>query len=196
MQKKIITLSALVIISGLWFSPFAFGQTKTKTYTIKQEEYTYKMPVTQTVIAETFVITEGSKPDKKTYSKKNKNLDSNIADTSASKNAQKNTVFSTCLFHFDSSTLVPLEAEKILAVLSKREIKKTPLVVTGYTCSLGPDEHNQPLSLQRAKAVADLLRRHGFTVATVQGRGAQNPVTNDFRQLHLNRRVIVQAVKK
>lgn len=187
MQKKIITLSVLVIFSGAWFSP-AFGQTNTKTYTIKQDTYTFKMPVTQTVTIDTFVITEGSELVKETYNKKDK------------KNAQKNVILSTCLFHFNSSILISSEADKILAVLakkiSKKEIKETPLVVTGYTCSLGPDEYNQILSLQRAKAVADLLRRHDFTVATVQGKGSQNPVTNDPRLFHLNRRVTVRVTKK
>ena len=188
MQKKITTLSALVIFVVAWFSPCAFGQ----TYEIKQDNYTFKMSVTQTVPTETFVINEGSKPDKETYSKNDKNRDNDLADTFNIKTVVH--------FQIDSSVLIPSEVEKILAVLSnkisKEEIKKTSLIVTGYTCSLGPDQYNKTLSLQRAKAVADFLRKHGFTVATVQGKGSQNPVTNDPRQFHLNRRVTVRVIKK
>ncbi|HHL35511.1 MAG TPA: OmpA family protein, partial [Desulfobulbaceae bacterium] len=135
----------------------------------------------------TFVISEDRKSDQE---------NSNTADKSSDKNAFKNVVFATCLFRFDSSVLIPSETDKILSILSKKKLKNSPLAVTGYTCSLGSNEHNQTLSLQRAKAVAMFLRKHGFTVATVQGKGSLNPVTNDPRLFRLNRRVTVQIDKQ
>ncbi|HFC00420.1 MAG TPA: hypothetical protein ENJ53_06400, partial [Phaeodactylibacter sp.] len=123
MQKKIITLSALVIFSGVCFSPCAFGQTN--TLAIRQEKYTFKMPVTKTVTADTFVISEDRKLDQEIYSKKDKNLNSNTAGKSSDKNAFKNAVFATCLFRFDSSVLVPLETDKILSILSKKKLKNS-----------------------------------------------------------------------
>ncbi len=182
MQKKIITLSSLLIFSGAWIS-CASGQANTAKLKIQQERYTCKMQVTQAVTTDTFVITKDSKSNIKTYSKKDKKIDSSI------------NINPVAHFQFDSSILTSSEADEILTILLKKILKKTPLAVTGYTCSLGPDEHNQTLSLQRAETVAGFLRRHGFTVATVQGKGSQNPVTNDPRQFRLNRRVTVRVEK-
>lgn len=182
MQDKIRTLlSVLVIVSGAWLSPSAFGQTN--TLTIRQEKYTFKMPVTQTVTADTFVIAEDNTSDTETYSKNDKNIGSKKVNTID--------IETVAHFQLDSAVFTPSEADTILSTLSEKKLKKTPLVVTGYTCSLGSNEHNQTLSLQRAKAVAVFLRKHGFTVATVQGKGSQNPVTNDPRLFRLNRRVTV-----
>jgi len=192
MQKQTIALSILMI--GAWISP-AFAQ-NSQIDTIKQEPYTYQMNVTQTITTDTFVITESNKPDNETYSKNDKKLDSTKNDTSTSRKTLTTAVLSTCLFQFDSPVLRPTEIDKALTILSKKNLQNTPLAVTGYTCSLGPKKYNQTLSLQRAKAVADFLQTHGFVIAIVQGKGSQNPVTNDPHQFRLNRRVTIQAVKK
>jgi outer membrane protein OmpA-like peptidoglycan-associated protein len=69
--------------------------------------------------------------------------------------------------------------------------KTTPLNVTGYTCPLGSRRTNSALSLLRARVVAGLLRAVGFTVADrdIQGKGQENPVTNDPDKFAMNRRV-------
>ena len=79
-------------------------------------------------------------------------------------------------FQLGSAVVAPAEAESLMTGLRKCGItKNTPLVVTGHTCPLGPEQINQDLSLQRAKAVAGLLRDWGFTVAEVAGRGSRPP---------------------
>ena len=47
------------------------------------------------------------------------------------------------------------------------------------------------LSLHRAWEVADVLRENGYTVKVedVQGRGKENPLTDDPKELAMNRRV-------
>jgi len=52
------------------------------------------------------------------------------------------------------------------------------IVLVGHTDRLGSDEHNQPLSLQRATAVRDHLVARGMDAAlfTVEGRGSAEPV--------------------
>ncbi len=119
------------------------------------------MEVTQDVTTDTFVIIEGNKQndklDGKSYSKKDIILDSNKNGITVSKQALETAILTTCLFQFDSPVLIPSESDKILSVLAKKNLKNTSLVVTGYTCSLGPKEYNQTLSLQA----------HGFVIATV-----------------------------
>ena len=193
MRNKTKILLTLAILPGILIPPL--GQTN-QINTINQETYTFQMDVTQTVTLDTFVITEGNKPDNEMYSPKDKKLDSTKNGISISRKTLKTAVPTTCLFQFDSPVLIPSQIDKILTFLSKTNLKNTPLAVTGYTCSLGPKEYNQALSLQRAEAVADFLQTHDFVIATVQGKGARNPVTNDPHQFYLNRRVTIKAVKK
>jgi outer membrane protein OmpA-like peptidoglycan-associated protein len=63
------------------------------------------------------------------------------------------------------------------------------LQVTGHVCRLGSEQLNQTLSQQRARTVARFLQDHGFTVTTVQDKGAGQPVTNDPKEFFKNRRV-------
>ncbi|MDP3696203.1 MAG: OmpA family protein [Desulfocapsaceae bacterium] len=66
-----------------------------------------------------------------------------------------------------------------------------PLYLTGYTCSLGVESQNQKLSRHRAETVAALLRRNGYKVASVEGKGiiyGSNPEGN--------RRVEIKLTKK
>ncbi len=130
-QNQKLTLTTLTIL--MFTASASMGQTN-KIYTINQEKHTYKMQVTRVVTTDTFVITEGRKTSSKIYSKKDKKTDSNEA-----------VVFNVnpvAHFQFDSSNLTPSEGDKILTILSKKKLKNTPLAVTGYTCSLGPDKHN------------------------------------------------------
>jgi len=63
------------------------------------------------------------------------------------------------------------------------------LQVIGHACQLGPKKLNQTLSRQRAKAVARFLQGHGFPVATVKGKGSEQPVADDPKEFFKNRRV-------
>ena len=95
-------------------------------------------------------------------------------------------------FQFGESTLTPSERESLLDGLHRCEItKSTPLHITGYTCALGREEANRVLSLRRARVVAGVLQAVGYTVndKDIQGRGKENPLTNDPNTYAINRRV-------
>jgi len=148
---------------------------------IRQEMYRVTMSVTQNVSHETFVIDE---------------------DSSHGRLPNDQIRLSTCFkqhavhFKFGSSNLTPAEGKSLLAALKHLGVPlDTPLVITGYTCELGPDHYNRTLSLQRAQAVADYLQTHGFTVATVQGRGPENPLTHKPQELYRNRRVEIELTR-
>lgn len=96
------------------------------------------------------------------------------------------------LVHFElgSAALPPATAAVILSALKRANLsQEIALTVTGYTCALGTESRNRKLSFKRASAVADFLRAHGFTVATVTGKGASSPITNNPQEFHKNRRV-------
>ena len=197
MRKITKIVLTLVSLPGILIP--ALGQTG-QIDTIEQERYTYQMEVTQKVIADTFVIIEGNKQDNilydKTYSKKDIKIGNHNNGISTSRQTLKTAILATCSFQFDSPVLNPTESDKILSILAKKNLKNIPLAVTGYTCPLGPNEYNQALSLQRAEAVAAILREHGYQVETVQGKGSQNLVTHYPHQFRMNRRVTVRVVKK
>ncbi|MFP7756253.1 OmpA family protein [Thermodesulfobacteriota bacterium B35] len=157
-----------------------------QVYEIRQEEYTFRMPVTRTVREDTFVIVKARKDAIMT------------APGNDSKNAvQKNSTYVVCHFALDSAKLTAEEKEKTERLLAHLPPKSSGrLLVTGYTCPLGPEQHNWTLSLQRARAVAAFLRSHGYQVAAVRGKGSQDPVTVDPGQYRLNRRVTVQVVAR
>ncbi|MCP3867736.1 MAG: OmpA family protein [Gammaproteobacteria bacterium] len=93
-------------------------------------------------------------------------------------------------FELDSTVLLPATAATVLSNLKRVGVsQETTLIVTGYTCALGTESRNRELSLQRATAVADLIRGHEFRVATVVGKGASNPITNNPQEFYKNRRV-------
>ncbi|MES2592644.1 MAG: OmpA family protein [Bacteroidota bacterium] len=108
------------------------------------------------------------------------------------------------LFNFNESELKP-DAKKMLEDLIK-EIDKTPLaniLVEGYTDSLGTKEFNKNLSLARAEAVKNVLRKKlsdkSYTI-DARGLGASNPLfsNNTKEGQEKNRRVeiILIPVKK
>ncbi|MHB1350310.1 MAG: OmpA family protein [Desulfobulbaceae bacterium] len=144
---------------------------------IRQEVFWFAIPEVQGVSATTFVITD--MPSR--------------AGRLATVVCQPPSI----QFRLGSAVLAPEEAENLMTWLRKCVItKNTALVVTGHSCPLGPEQINQTLSLQRAKAVATLLRDWGFTVADVRGKGSLAQVTTDPRQLFLNRRVEITAVSR
>jgi len=141
---------------------------------IRQEEFRYTMNLAQDIACTTFVITDWPNPER-------------LAPVGC-----KTPVIR---FPLGSAVLAPAEAENLMTTLRQCRINKnTPLVVTGHTCSLGSENFNHSLSLQRAMAVAGLLKDCGFSVAEVAGKGSLTPMTTDPQQLFLNRRVEIAPV--
>ena len=99
------------------------------------------------------------------------------------------------LFPLGSSEPEPGEIDRMLTGLRHCQVSPTtPLAVTGHTCSLGTEATNLRLSRLRAEQVATLLRDRGYTVATVSGKGATEPVSTNPTKRHLNRRVTLVPV--
>ena len=65
------------------------------------------------------------------------------------------------------------------------------LRVIGFADTTGAEEYNQKLSLQRAEAVAEMLRANGAEVESVIGQGE----SSEYSTKCLNRRVIIEVVK-
>lgn len=94
------------------------------------------------------------------------------------------------LFPLGSTEPEPGQTDQLISGLRHCQVSPTtPLAVTGHTCSLGTEATNLRLSRQRAEQVATLLRERGYTVATVSGNGATDPVSTNPTKRYLNRRV-------
>ena len=65
------------------------------------------------------------------------------------------------------------------------------LRVIGYADTIGAEEFNQKLSLQRAEAVAAILRANGAEVESVIGQGE----SSEYSTKYLNRRAVIEVVK-
>jgi outer membrane protein OmpA-like peptidoglycan-associated protein len=184
MQKTNAITTTLVTILSLSVLPCVFAQ----SYTIRQEMFTCKMEMAQAVTDDTFVITRLHKGPQRGFKNRGSEQPAGVGKIS-------NTDLAVAHFKLGSSALSTAEKESILQAISKRNNidRHTPLIITGYTCELGSDFHNQTLSVQRANAVARVLRANGFSVATVQGKGSMSPVTNDPSQLYRNRRVEIST---
>ncbi len=135
---------------------------------IRQEPYTYQMAMVRDVTTNTFVIGEW--------------------DSSRGAPAYRCHI-AQVLFELGSAVLQPMAAETLLSDLKQCEGMDMTLQVTGHACQLGPEQLNQILSRQRANNVARFLQEHGFAVAAVQGKGAEQPVTDDPKEYFKNRRV-------
>ena len=99
------------------------------------------------------------------------------------------------LFPLGSAEPEPGQTEQLITGLRHCQVSPTtPLAVTGHTCSLGTEAANLRLSRLRAEQVATLLRDRGYTVATVSGKGATEPVSTNPTKRHLNRRVTLIPV--
>ena len=166
--KKQIIVSALVTTLSI--------PAISRALEIHQESYTYRMAMVRDVTTDTFVII-----DRLPY-----NEDPAISCR-----------ISLVYFELGSANLSTVAAETILSDLKRCEgMYLPPLQVVGHACQLGPEKVNQTLSLQRAKTVAHFLRNQGFTVATVQGKGSQQPITHDSQEFHKNRRVEIVTLQK
>ena len=99
------------------------------------------------------------------------------------------------LFPLGSAEPEPGQTDQLITGLRHCQVSPTtPLAVTGHTCSLGTEATNLRLSRLRAEQVATLLRDRGYTVATVSGKGATEPVSTNPTKRHLNRRVTLIPV--
>ncbi len=100
------------------------------------------------------------------------------------------------LFPFDSAELTP-EAVAILldALASYRENQPMYIAVDGHTDTAGTEEYNQPLSEERANAVARSLIGLGIPaeMVSVAGYGEDRPqaVTGDGVRAQPNRRSVI-----
>ena len=134
----------------------------------RQAKYRFGMGVTQDVVARTFVIAA---------------------------HQRAGTLLAVGYFSLGQSILSPEERRSVLNALATKNItRQTPLAVIGYTCPLGPGRLNRNLSLERAKAVAGVLRLQGYFVKKIQGRGDQNPVTLVPAQFYKNRRAEIRLL--
>ena len=134
---------------------------------IRQEPCVFRTMVTREVSHETFVVT-GS-PD-------------SFADLSCR--------VAVVFFPVGKFTLSEAMATEILDSLRQNQVGiDDPLEVIGHTCSLGSERLNQELSQHRAEVVATFLRENGFSVHSVRGMAASQPIaTNhpDNRRVEIN----------
>ena len=98
----------------------------------------------------------------------------------------------TVLFAFDSAQLSRPERERITELVKGLPTTST-FDLTGYTCTIGTDDYNERLALNRARQVAAFLTTGGLTVGGIVGKGKCCPVSNDKR---LNRRVEIRELRK
>lgn len=105
-------------------------------------------------------------------------------------------------FEFDSFALTPLSQEvlKRLAEYLKKPPALKQMVIEGHTDSLGPEEYNQKLSDNRAKAVLDFLASQGITKNKLssKGYGETKPIADNgnFQGRTKNRRVEFQISRQ
>jgi len=98
--------------------------------------------------------------------------------------------FPVVYFDLGSAWLSPDAGSKLMMDLGEC-CASCPLYLIGYTCSLGLENQNQKLSMHRAEAVASLLRKNGYKVASIEGKGMLDGNNYDG-----NRRVEIQLTKK
>ncbi len=102
-------------------------------------------------------------------------------------------------FYFEWDSAVPMAgaAEKVAFINQNRTVCNWRSIdVVGHTDRSGPDSYNYPLSLERANAIADLMRQAGVpdSILTVDGKGEDNPrvETLDGERNPANRRVEIK----
>jgi outer membrane protein OmpA-like peptidoglycan-associated protein len=93
-------------------------------------------------------------------------------------------------FDLGSARLSPDAGNKLLMDLRKCCVA-CPLYLTGYTCSIGIENQNLKLSRNRAEAVASMLRRNGYKVASAEGKGVIYGSTQENK-----RKVEIKLTKK
>lgn len=125
------------------------------------------------------------------------NLKGQLGDMTNKYNQAKNDkkvvdVKQSVFFAFASSKINSKKEEMNIAAYAKAAADAgVKLRVIGWADVIGTDAYNQKLSLQRAEAVAELLRANGATVESVLGNGE----TSEYSTKFLNRRAIIEVVK-
>lgn len=116
---------------------------------------------------------------------------------------QKVVIAASILFPFDSAELSndgkAIILERI-AALGHPE-NSAEISVVGHTCSMGPEDYNQKLSLRRAESVAgfiEQMKKAPDANVEYTGVGESDPVdTNDTKEGRMNnRRVVITVVGK
>jgi len=101
-------------------------------------------------------------------------------DSSPSCTGVMESVSSDVMFDFNSTALKPgakAELDRIIAEAKTRDFSS--LTIRGYTDQIGSADINAKLSLDRANAVRDYLRTHGFPAdkqINTEGKGSSDPV--------------------
>ncbi|SHO52052.1 OmpA family protein [Desulfopila aestuarii] len=182
LSEKLALLQAIFVSISMILPIISQGA----TLEISKEEYVYQMELTQNVSVETFVISHVAK-------QKASLEEGPFFERSSASSFARFTKPIIVYFQIDNPVISSLEFQKIRSGLLTQNIsRKTPLVVTGYTCQKGPARFNEWLSIERAKAVGAVLRKEGYTVARVEGRGAANLVSKNYYPI--NRRVEITAL--
>lgn len=85
------------------------------------------------------------------------------------------------LFDFDSAELRTSAANSLDTVVALLEDTEGPIEVVGHTDGMGTDAVNQPLSEERAQAVADYITSKGIDASriTASGKGSSEPVAEN-----------------
>lgn len=85
------------------------------------------------------------------------------------------------LFDFDSAELRPSAAASLDTLVEILNDTENPVSVIGHTDGMGSDAVNQPLSEDRAQAVADYLVDQGIAESriTTEGKGSSDPVADN-----------------
>lgn len=100
-------------------------------------------------------------------------------------------------FEFDSAELTEEGRQKLQELAQSLEGEEAKVKIHGYTDTSGPEEYNQHLAEQRAKAVEEFLQSEGLDAERLEteARGEENPIaSNDDRQGRIqNRRVEVSV---
>jgi len=182
LSKKITAGRAILAYLSMILPTISQGA----TLEISQKGYVYQMELTQDVSVETFVISQVAK-------QKASLEETSFFERSSPSSFARLTKPIIVYFQIDNPVISSLEFQRIRSGLLTQNIpRKTPLVVTGYTCQKGPARFNEWLSIERAKAVAEVLRKEGYTVARVEGKGAANLVSKNY--FPINRRVEIRAL--
>jgi outer membrane protein OmpA-like peptidoglycan-associated protein len=109
---------------------------------------------------------------------------------------EKDLLLATIHFKLDSyklDTKANEEIDRVASELKKQHGNEVIIKVDGYTCKLGTKKHNDNLAMNRAKAVAEGLKRHGIIVTQTTGEGVC--CYSDKEHLEPNRRVEIMEAK-
>ena len=71
------------------------------------------------------------------------------------------------------------DQDRLATLLQDRQYRTRQILLYGYSDNRGDETANRVLSLERAQAVARLLKKRQLTPALVEGNGAANPVASN-----------------